>query len=123
MKGKPGSPTQRELNEKLKTKVAKLEEEVKRLRKKYSSAEFWTKFVYPEGAKPADIQAELVDYHYILGEVGKVYDYITCGRVSKPNTAASSVIAVADEVQQGHIDAAIAEYQSFIGEDEEEYVG
>jgi hypothetical protein len=116
MKGKRGSPTQLELNQKLKDKVAKLEEEVKTLRRKLKSSEFWSKFVYPEGAKATDIQNELMDYHEMLGEVDKVYDHITCGRISKPNTKASSVIAVANEVAQRDIQNAIEDHHEVYSE-------
>ena len=34
------------------------------------------------------LKKELFDYHAVIGEVSKVYDSITNGQVSKPNTAA-----------------------------------
>lgn len=43
------------------------------------------------------IIAELHDYRMILAEVPLVYDHVTGGRISKPNTSARAVIAVADD--------------------------
>ena len=66
---------------------------------KYMEAgDFWSNLVYPEGAKPQEIEAELTDYHDILGEVDKVYDYVTCGRISKPNASARVVIGEFEEL-------------------------
>lgn len=44
-----------------------------------------------------DIAAELSDYMMILDEVPLVYDHVTGGRISKPNTHAKAVIAVSDD--------------------------
>lgn len=41
---------------------------------------------------------ELADYATLLQNVPKVYCHITDGRISKPNTDASVVIAVADDI-------------------------
>ena len=60
---------------------------------KYMEAgDFWSNIVYPEGATPEQIQAELTDYLTILHEVCIVYDHVTGGRISKPNTLADEVI-------------------------------
>ncbi len=40
---------------------------------------------------------ELYDYHQIMDAASKVYDHVTSGHISKPNTNANSVIAVADD--------------------------
>lgn len=38
------------------------------------------------------LKRELFDYHTFMHEVAKVYDEITCGRVSKVNTLADAVL-------------------------------
>jgi hypothetical protein len=62
------------------------------------SADFWSNWVYPDGATPEQIQNELDDFHMVIGNVSKVYDHITKGRISKPNTLAEEVISVADDI-------------------------
>jgi hypothetical protein len=61
------------------------------------NSEFWCNWVYPEGAKPEDIQNELNDYQMIMEYVSKVYCHITGGLISKPNTDPSSVIGATEE--------------------------
>jgi hypothetical protein len=86
-----------------KTIVTDLLDEIERLQKeneemrKVEAADFWSNWVYPNGANPKQIQNELVDYYIILENVCKVYDHITGGRISKPNTFAYAVIGEADE--------------------------
>jgi hypothetical protein len=103
--------TQFEINKRQRAKIEKLEKEVRQLRRRVKSAEFWSKFVYPEGATPTDIQNELLDYHEMLGEVGKVYMHVTAGQISKPNTHAIHVIAEADQVTERAVQDALADYQ------------
>lgn len=79
--------------------------ELKRLR----AAEFWHKWVYPDGATAEQVQAELADYHQFMGYASKVYCELTGGRISKINTLPEVVISVAQEVQQKDIEEAIAE--------------
>jgi hypothetical protein len=43
---------------------------------------------------------ELADYSFIISNTTKVFYEITDGRISKPNTHASAVIGVAEEVNQ-----------------------
>jgi hypothetical protein len=61
--------------------------------------DFWKGIVEnPDGTLNLDqVQRELFDFHTAMGEVGQVYDHITGGQISKVNTKASAVIAVADE--------------------------
>lgn len=66
--------------------------------RKLSSADFWSNWVYPEGAKPEEIQNELSDYRTFLEEVSVVYNYVTKGRISKPNTKAFEVIGQFEEL-------------------------
>jgi hypothetical protein len=74
--------------------------------------EFWAKLVYPEGATPEQIRAELQDFHFIMGECAKVYMHVTGGRISKPNTYAFEVISVADERVQDAVDEAMSDYRT-----------
>lgn len=60
---------------------------------------FWRDIVMPDGKLDFDqVRRELHDYHDLLVEVPKVYGHITDGRISKPNTLASSVIRVHDDI-------------------------
>lgn len=99
-----------------------VEQERDDLKKKLEGAEFWSKFVYPEGASAQDVQNELDDYHEMMGEVGRVYDHVTGGVISKPNTRASAVIEVADEHIQELIEEAIKDERE-VWDDEEETIG
>jgi hypothetical protein len=58
------------------------------LRQKFSAAEFWKQWVYPEGATAEQVQAELADYHDLMDRAAKVYEHITQGQVSKTKRAA-----------------------------------
>ena len=61
--------------------------------------EFWLEIICPdEGWDLAQILRELHDYSNMLREVPKAYCHVTRGRISKPNTLASEVIKVHDEV-------------------------
>lgn len=65
--------------------------------------EFWRGIVEnPDGTLNRDqVMRELHDYWVLLEEVPKVYDDITGGRFSKPNTAAHHVIAeVAERTEE-----------------------
>jgi len=59
----------------------------------------------------SELESERADIAAIAHEVSLVYDELTNGRVSKPNTHASSVIAEAWDVQQQELDEAIAEIE------------
>lgn len=61
--------------------------------------EFWRPLVMPEGKwDMAQVVRELYDYKLLLDEVPKVYDHVTWGRISKPNTLASEVIAAHNDI-------------------------
>lgn len=61
-------------------------------------AELWLPIVAPNGQWDLDqVKRELHDYSMLLGEVPLVYDHVTNGRVSKPNTLASAVIDQHDD--------------------------
>lgn len=57
--------------------------------------DFWSEILGAERVQPQTI-LELNDYAMLLREVPKVYDHITGGAISKPNTLADAVIAEAD---------------------------
>lgn len=66
---------------------------------------FWRDIVMPGGELDFDqLRRELHDYHDLLVEVPKVYGHITDGRISKPNTLASSVIGVHDDICTNGVD-------------------
>lgn len=58
----------------------------------------WRSIVMPAGHWDHDlVMRELYDYGMLLDNVPLVYDHVTRGAVSKPNTIAADVIAMADE--------------------------
>jgi hypothetical protein len=62
-------------------------------------AEFWEPIVRPGGRWDlAQVMRELHDYSGLLDQVRLVYDEITRGRISKPNTLAADVLGVHEEV-------------------------
>lgn len=93
--------------------IQTLEKEISKLKEKYESADFWNNWVYPDGATAEQIQDELADYQMIINEVSKVYDHVTDGRISKPNTLASEVIMIADDRMQNKIDDAVNEMEEY----------
>ncbi len=87
--------------------IARLQAELDEANNKYRAAEFWNKWVYPEGAMPLDIQNELADFRMVMERVPEVYMHITGGKLSKVEYDASVVIAEADEYQNKIIQEAI----------------
>jgi hypothetical protein len=74
--------------------------------------EFWRDIVMPNGVLDLDqVKRELFDYHMILGEVPKVYDAVTGGRISKPNTVADAVIGEFESYLERQIEDAMREAQ------------
>lgn len=72
--------------------------------------DFWQDLVAPLGRLDEDlVKAELFDYRIVMQEVTKVYDELTCGRISKPNTAAVHVIGEVQGIHQREIDEAVRE--------------
>jgi hypothetical protein len=69
--------------------------------------EFWREIVEnnDRALNRDQIMRELHDYRVLLEEVPKVYDEVTGGRLSKPNTAACHVIDAVTE----RVDAAITD--------------
>lgn len=52
------------------------------------------------------IKAELFDYYHLIRNASEVYDHVTNGLISKPNTLPSEVIAVHDDLESGRIELA-----------------
>lgn len=54
---------------------------------------FWKDLVEVDGKMDEElVKAELHDYHFVIDQVPKVYDAVSGGRISKPNTYAYEVI-------------------------------
>lgn len=72
---------------------------------------FWKRIVEnSDGSINRDqLMRELFDYHTVMREVAEVYCHITGGRISKVNTSASAVIAVADDYANELVTEALAE--------------
>lgn len=75
------------------------------MRRKEKSAqevydEFWKELVENEDGtlNKEAIQNELYDFKFLIEQVPLVYDNVTGGRISKPNTYASEVINAADDL-------------------------
>lgn len=59
---------------------------------------FWAPICCPDGKLDMlQVKRELHDYSIALTQVPRVYDHITGGRLTKPNSAADYVIAEADQ--------------------------
>ena len=84
--------------------------------------DFWKDIVEKDGEINLDqVKKELYDFSWMNTEVPKVYDHVTTGRISKPNTKAFEVISVHDEIRSNKIDEAFKEgreYQRDIAENE-----
>jgi len=72
--------------------------------------EWWALIVMPNGEWDLEqVKKELYDYAILMGNVSEVYDHITGGAISKPNTKPEVVIAVADDLVTQMIEEAIKE--------------
>ena len=71
--------------------------------------EFWKSIVEnPDGSLNLDqIKRELHDFHFQMGNTTKVFMHVTGGKVSKPNTLAEVVNALADDWCQDAVDEAM----------------
>lgn len=60
---------------------------------------FWKPLIINEDGSVnlEHLKRELSDYSTVLGEVSQVYDHVTHGNISKPNTSAEDVISVSDD--------------------------
>ncbi len=72
-------------------------EELANIEKDFNT--FWKHLIInDDGSVNLDhLKRELVDYSTVLGEVSRVYDHVTHGNISKPNTSAEDVISVSDD--------------------------
>ena len=61
--------------------------------------DFWKSIVCnPDGSINLDqIKKELYDWHNVMGEVSKVYDHVSGGKISKVTTMAQHVIDAHEE--------------------------
>ena len=79
--------------------------------------DFWKDIIEEDGVVNMDqVKRELSDFSKIIGNVGKVYDHVTCGQVSKPLTDSDVVIALHDDIRTKDIDDALLEYKESIDE-------
>lgn len=76
--------------------------------------EFWRDIVaHPDGTLDEDaVKRELHDYHNMLHNVPLVYDHVTNGLISKPNTLAHEVINAFDDYVMSQVDSAIYEVRA-----------
>lgn len=64
-------------------------------------ASFWVDIVAANGVRDWNqVKRELYDYHWLMREVTKVYDELTVGRISKPDTEAMHVIQAVRAAQR-----------------------
>lgn len=74
--------------------------------------DFWRELVCPNGhLDVAQVARELHDWRVAMHEVSLVYDEITMGYVSKPNTTAQYVIDRVDELERERIQEARSELE------------
>jgi hypothetical protein len=71
-------------------------------------SDFW-RGVYPDGMTVQNVLDELHDLQFMASEVPKVYDHVSGGHISKPNTHAFEVIREHDRQREVDIAEAIAE--------------
>lgn len=70
-------------------------------------ARFWAPILDAPGVDREDrLRRELHDYHFLMGQVSIVYDNVSGGRISKPNTMAFEVVGQHDETFAGRRDVA-----------------
>ena len=81
--------------------------------------EFWVPIIFNlrNGTRTGklnleQLKKELFDYYNLLNEVPKVYDHVTGGLISKPNTKAFEVIAAADNRMNEFVEDAVREHES-----------
>lgn len=71
---------------------------------------FWKGLVETDGKLDLDkVMRELHDYSFMMDEVPKVYDHVSGGVISKPNTHAFEVINRHDDKRKEDIDWAVKE--------------
>lgn len=74
--------------------------------------DFWKNIVETDGKLDLDkVQRELHDFHALMHNAGEVYCHVTGNRISKLNTDAQAVIAVADDILVQRIQEGIQDGQ------------
>lgn len=73
--------------------------------------EFWKPLVCDSAGRlnRDKVIVELADFHLVMQEAAKVYHHVTGGRISKPNTLARDVIAVATDVDNEALEQILAD--------------
>jgi len=67
------------------------------LNRQNKSADYWSNWVYPEGASPDDVQNELADFHDMIDRFECMLDHATGGRMSKATYTKDAMISVIDD--------------------------
>lgn len=71
--------------------------------------DFWAPIVAPNGVLDMDqVMRELYDFHVLMGNVSRVYDNLTFGRISKPLTDPDVVISVVEQLQEEPVAGIVA---------------
>lgn len=79
--------------------------------------QIWVPVLYQDGVLDAEqVKKEIHDYSMLLGFVPKVYDAVTGGRVSKPNTLPDAVIEQFQDHVQCEIDEACKDLNAEIAD-------
>lgn len=72
--------------------------------------EFWKNIIEKDGVVNLDqVKRELYDFAILINEASKVYEHVTNGAISKPNTSADVVITIHDDIRTKDIEEVIAE--------------
>lgn len=72
--------------------------------------EFWQPLLAPSGEPDIElIKNELSDYYRFMHDVSEVYDVVSGGKISKPNTHARHVIAANNDLIDRRCDDAVQE--------------
>jgi hypothetical protein len=80
--------------------------------------EFWRR-VYPDGMDAQEILNELSDLQMMIENVSKVYDHVTGGKASKPNTDADVIKSLHDDYVNELVEEALADREEEQSDDEE----
>lgn len=77
---------------------------------------FWTSIIMENGKLNLDqLKKELYDYSMLLQNIPQIYDEVTGGKISKPNTSPLEVIASFNDFVNEAINLAIEEYKQMKG--------
>ncbi|KKM22940.1 hypothetical protein LCGC14_1620240 [marine sediment metagenome] len=77
--------------------------------------EFWKDIIGPEdNLNFKQIKKELHDYAVLMDNAGKVYDYVSGGRISKVNTYPSELYKAFDDTVTEAVEDAILEHEDYL---------